>query len=479
MSKLLNLIENCFTVLSLMIFSGAIIVLVLSGGQQEYEEVSFDASLIRMIFFAIYLVTFVLLVLRWRKTLNILGQNWWIFPLVILSAISIVWSFEKSGTLKDSFTMIGSSLFGFYFAVNYSLKRQLELLGWAFGIIIVLSFVFAVALPKYGIMGGIHQGKWRGVFSHKNGLGQIMVYSSLVFIFLAYQSRKYQVLMLLGLSSSIVLLFLSASTSSMLNLVILISIFFCLRILRLPYLLLIPAVALIATVGEFLYFLSIENTGAIFTSVGKDATLTGRTDLWPLVIEMIWKQPILGYGFGGFWHGLNGAGSAYIWRATGWLPSHPHNGYLQLLLDLGILGVILFSLGFFTTLFKALKLVRSTRTADALWPIVHMSQLLITSTTESQLFVSNNMNWLLYVTVAFSLQANYGVVGVESETRQERDRLPTPSPHPLATPARDGSLFGRITRSRQRDKTARQDDRVVTTGKNPDLNHRQKSKQKV
>ena len=76
MSKLLNLIENCFTVLSLMIFSGAIIVLVLSGGQQEYEEVSFDASLIRMIFFAIYLVTFVLLVLRWRKTLNILGQNW-------------------------------------------------------------------------------------------------------------------------------------------------------------------------------------------------------------------------------------------------------------------------------------------------------------------------------------------------------------------------------------------------------------------
>ena len=403
-SKLLNRFEDGFTIGSIILYSGGIVILLLSGGQQEYETVDFDSSPIRLAFFVSYAIALTFLVLRWRTTLAALKQNYWILPLIIASAISILWSFEKSATLKDSFTMVGSSLFGLYFGCRYSLRRQLEILGWALGIMIVLSFVFAIGLPKYGIMGGIHHGKWRGIFNHKNGLGQSMVYATLIFLFLAYQNQKYKFLMWIGLSLSIILLFLSASTSSMFNLLILVCIFFALHTFRFPYLVMIPVMVSIAIIGEFLYFLSIDLAGTIFTSVGKEATLTGRTDLWPLVIDAIWKQPIFGYGFGGFWHGLNGVGSAAIWRATGWTPSHPHNGYLQLLLDLGLFGVCLFSYGLIFTLIKALKLLRATKTIETLWPVVHIAQLLVTSSTESQLFVSNNIGWILYVAAAFSLR---------------------------------------------------------------------------
>jgi exopolysaccharide production protein ExoQ len=403
-NKLLKSAEIGFTIVSLMILFGSVVLLVLSGGQQEYEDVPFDSSLIRINYFIIYAITIFLLMLRWKKTLETLRQDYWIFSLVLLCVVSIFWSFEQANTLKDSVTIVGSSLFGFYFGARYTLKQQLELLGWAFGIIVILCFVFVIALPKYGIMGGIHQGKWRGVFSHKNGLGQAMVYSSLIFMFLIYQSKKHKLLMAIGLSSSMLLLLLSASTSSMFNLFILICVFFVIRTFRLPYLLMIPAILAIVTVGELVYFWFINNAEGVFSSFGKDTTLTGRTDLWPLVIEMIGKQPWIGYGYGGFWQGLNGVGSAYIWRATGWLPSHPHNGFLQILLDLGVLGLGVFTIGYIITFIRSFAFLRSYKTVDSLWPLLHLVQLLLNSLTESQLLVSNNVNWILYVAVAFSLK---------------------------------------------------------------------------
>jgi exopolysaccharide production protein ExoQ len=403
-NKLLNLLEYGFGVAALLIYAGGVIVLVTSGGQQEYEEVAYDNSLIRIAYFSVYGITVLLLSLRWRKTLQTLRQDYWIFLLVLVTALSYLWSFEKSNTLKDIFTITGSSLFGLYFASRYTLKQQLELMSWTYGIVIVLSFIFVIAMPKLGIMGAAHQGKWRGVFSHKNGLGQAMVYSFLTFMFLTYQSKKYKFRMWIGMGLSVVLLLLSASTSSMFNLFILVVVFFVLYVVRLPYLLMIPVIALIVTLGETFYLWSINNSSAIFNSVGKDATLTGRTDLWQLTTDMIWKQPWLGYGFGGFWQGLNGAESGYILRAVTWTPSHPHNGYLQLLLDLGILGMSIFVIGFIRTMIRALNLIRATTAVAALWPIVNMAQLLITSTTETQLFASNNIGWILYVAVVFSLE---------------------------------------------------------------------------
>lgn len=402
--RLLSLLEYGFGVGSLLIYAGGIIVLVTSGGQQEYEEVAYDNSLIRIAYFTVYAVTVLLLLLRWQKTIQTLRQDYWIFALVLVAGISLIWSFDKANTLKDMLTITGSSLFGLYLASRYTLKQQLELMSWTYGIAIVLSFLFAVAIPNLGIMGASHQGKWRGIFSHKNGLGQSMVYSFLSFMFLAYRSKRYRLLMWIGMSLSIVLLLLSASTSSMFNLFILVIVFFVMYIVRLPYLLMIPIIALIVTVGETFYLWSIDNSGAIFNSVGKDATLTGRTELWQLTTEMIWKQPWLGYGFGGFWQGLNGAESGYILRAITWTPSHPHNGFLQLLLDLGVVGFSIFSIGFFRSVMRGLNLIRSTTAVANLWSIVHMAQLLITSTTETQLFASNNVGWILYVAVAFSLE---------------------------------------------------------------------------
>ncbi|MEH2075629.1 MAG: O-antigen ligase family protein [Nostoc sp.] len=410
MKKLLIFAEQGFTVAALLMYSGAIFAVLLSGGAGQNESIEYDSSLIRIIFFLLYAVTFLLLVLRWKKTLYflVLQKDLFIYSLIILAAVSITWSFAPSTTLKNSFTLINSSLFGVYFASRYSLKQQLNLLALTFGIVIVLSFVFALALPKYGIQSDLGSPKWRGVFTHKNGLGARMVTSSIVFFILGYQNQRRSWLFWGGFSLSILLLILAASTSSLVNLLIIILAFFAFQTWRWSYRFMIPTLILMATISQSLYFWLSNDADVLFSSIGKDATLTGRTDLWPLVMDMIWKHPWLGYGYGGFWQGWDGE-SAYIWRIVGWMPGHPHNGYLALWLDLGLLGLGLFFLGFWRSYLQGLAWVRSSKTALDLWPIIHMTYIALASLTESSLLESNSLTWMLYVAACLSVRTTHKI----------------------------------------------------------------------
>ncbi|MEH2281002.1 MAG: O-antigen ligase family protein [Nostoc sp.] len=403
MRKILLFAEQGFTIVSLLMYSGAIFVVVLSGGAGQSDIVEYDSSLIRIIYSLIYAVTLVLLVLRWKKTLYFLSKDFWLYSLLLLTAVSIIWSFEPSTTLKNSFALINSSLFGLYFASRYTLKQQLHLLAWNFGIIVILSFIFAIALPKYGIQNDLGGPKWRGVFTHKNGLGAKMVTSSMIFFILGYQTQRRSWLFWCGFSLSILLLLLSASGSSLLNLLIIILAFFAFQIWRWPYQFMVPTLIMMAAISQSLYFWLSNNPDVLFSSIGKDATLTGRTELWPLVIDMIWKHPWVGYGYGGFWQGWNGE-SAYIWLVAGWTPNHPHNGYLALCLDLGLLGLGVFFVGFWRSYLKGFAWVRSSKTAFDIWPLIHMTFIGLSSLTESNLLESNSLTWILYVAVSLSVK---------------------------------------------------------------------------
>ncbi|MBX9255132.1 O-antigen ligase family protein [Desmonostoc muscorum CCALA 125] len=417
MRKKLIFAEYVFTVLALLIYSGGILTLILSGGALQSDTAEYDSSLTKIVFFVIYLITWLLLILRWKTTLYILTKGLSFYPIFILAALSIIWSVDPSITLKNSFTLINTSLFGMYFASRYTLKQQLQLLAWTFGIAIGLSIIFVIALPKYGIQADLDSSKWRGIYTHKNGLGARMVISSIVFFILGYQDKKHPWRWLLrtGFSFSILLLLLSSSTSSLIILISMITSFFVFKIGRWSYQLMIPSLIIIATISQILYFSLSNAADALLTGIGKDPTLTGRTDLWPLVMDMIWKHPWLGYGYGAFWQGWHGE-SAYIWLNSGWTPNHAHNGYLTICLDLGFLGLGLFFLGFFRSYVQGLAWVRITKTGFDIWPVIHMTYVILASLTESSLLQSNSLNWVLYVAACLSLK-------VTDETKVEKKPL--------------------------------------------------------
>ncbi|HEY0035861.1 MAG TPA: O-antigen ligase family protein, partial [Longimicrobium sp.] len=139
----------------------------------------------------------------------------------------------------------------------------------------------------------------------------------------------------------------------------------------------------------------------ILTGMGKDPTLTGRTDIWDALITSIGQQPLLGYGYNGYWLGKEGPAAETL-AAIGWETPSAHNGFLEVCLQLGLvgMGIVLFLyLGWFRRAFAA---IRRTTTSDGLWPAVYAAFILLYNLTESVLLERNNLYWVLFVAVACS-----------------------------------------------------------------------------
>ncbi len=83
------------------------------------------------------------------------------------------------------------------------------------------------------------------------------------------------------------------------------------------------------------YFLNI--TEVVVSGAGRNMTLTGRTDVWAEIIRMN-QAPILGTGYESFWLGER---IAHLWQVFFWGPVQAHNGYLELYINLGMVGIVL------------------------------------------------------------------------------------------------------------------------------------------
>jgi len=95
-----------------------------------------------------------------------------------------------------------------------------------------------------------------------------------------------------------------------------------------------------AMVGISLFALFFDSSGELVQSLGRNSTLTGRTAIWNAVLTLA-GNPLVGTGYESFWLGnrleefwsLNGGAFDGIQEA--------HNGYLEIYLNLGWIGVTL------------------------------------------------------------------------------------------------------------------------------------------
>lgn len=242
--RLLNWAEYVFTVLALVLYSGGPLTVILTGGHSQGEDriALPDFKSMQLLFAGTYLIVIALLTLRWRKTLCVLRSNSFIWCFIGLAVASVLWSFEPSVTLRRSIAIVGTSAFGLYIASRYTPKQQLEILGWTFGIITLLSWVYGLILPKYGIMSGVHAGSWRGIYTHKNGLGRVMVSAFIVFLLLL-GSGRYRWLKVMGLCASFALLLLSTSKTALVLFVLMLLVVGVCYNLRLYYKLMVGVVS--------------------------------------------------------------------------------------------------------------------------------------------------------------------------------------------------------------------------------------------
>jgi O-antigen ligase len=80
-----------------------------------------------------------------------------------------------------------------------------------------------------------------------------------------------------------------------------------------------------------------DSGGGLLGTLGRNSTLTGRTDIWNQVLSMA-ESPFLGVGFESFWLGPR---LQKIWNIWWWHPNEAHNGYIEVYLNLGWVGLTL------------------------------------------------------------------------------------------------------------------------------------------
>jgi exopolysaccharide production protein ExoQ len=408
MPKLPTLAEKIFVVLALFLSTTALIPVLLSGNDPSGTA----PDPISPIFFtSIYTVTIVLVAFNWKSFVYVAQKDFSIWLLIGIAVASILWTQLPDITPRRSMLLLGTTTFGVYLAMRYSLREQLQLLSCALGLVIALSFVFAIFLPSYGQMtaqeGGIHAGAWRGVMPHKNLLGRLMAFSSMVFLLTAIanpmRDLRYRWLTWSGYVLSIVLVILSTSKTALVVSLVLLMIMPLYRAWRRQYSFLIPFMIAFVLIAGSATTLFIDNLDAIAGALGRDLTLTGRTEIWAAMFELISQRPWGGYGFNAFWQGWDAETSAYMWRVLGWECPYGHNGFMDLLSELGISGLAVFILSFLTTYARGVQWLRAVPTPEGLWPLMYLTYLLIYNISESTLLASNSIFWIMYVSIIFSM----------------------------------------------------------------------------
>ena len=139
----------------------------------------------------------------------------------------------------------------------------------------------------------------------------------------------------------------------------------------------------------------------LFVLIGKSPDMTGRLDIWKAVLGLIGQRPLQGWGWISYWmpgvkpyEGLIVRDNVTYYQA--------HNSYLDVWLQLGVVGFILFIAMLALTFVKLWRLAVRHTSALYLWPVLVYVALLAQNLTESRLIVE--LGWVL--TVIFAVKVN-------------------------------------------------------------------------
>ena len=130
--------------------------------------------------------------------------------------------------------------------------------------------------------------------------------------------------------------------------------------------------------------------------------MSGRSQIWSAAFESILKHPLLGYGYAAFWSVLNGEMSNIV-VATGWVVTGAHNGFLNVWIELGAVGLALVIATFVKAGKDALTCFKSNRSKSIDWYIGILFLTIVYNMDERTLVAQQNLTWMLFIIACVGL----------------------------------------------------------------------------
>lgn len=416
---MLKILEKAFLVIAMLYFAGALIValqpddmpvpdepaggsmsLVMmraadkSNGQDptQKNKIKIAAQV------AIYGITALLILLHLREFMQLFVKHPWLWLLLVMAIISTVWSDSPGFTVRRSMVLVASTCFGVYLAQRYTMREILRML-YIVGILAAIgSFLVIWRLPELGVSGGATAGDWQGCFGQKNTLGRFMAFEVMTCgIGVLVEKGLWRWIAVFGVLISLPLLVMSKdATAYLVSPVLLLFLPLFQYTRKHSFLRMTVFLSALGATVVGIVFLIIISPQKILHLLGKNSTLSGRTDIWAMVWDKFLQKPWLGYGYSAFWMGKDGKESAGIWEALHWAVPHSHNGFLDVLVQVGAVGLLLFFVGYVIFFQKALRCSRASKGLLGLFPMLYLCFMILFNFSEGSIIREENLFWVLY-----------------------------------------------------------------------------------
>jgi exopolysaccharide production protein ExoQ len=325
-----------------------------SFGSLTPEQYLEGSPLDRNVYLAFTLLGIIILAKRPRIR-RLLLANLPVLLFFSYCALSVLWSDFPDVTFKRWFKAVGDLVMVLIVLTELdqiaATKRWFGRVGF---VLLPLSVLFMKYIPELGRdfhpngPGAAWEASYTGVTGSKNLLGMLTLLIGIASEWCFLQAfrerrsiRKNGPLIAHGILLGVVIwLMQMAQSATALSCLLmgagLITLTGLHRLGRKP---MVVSLYCLGAVSVSLFALFADSGGGLLGTLGRDPTLTGRTDIWKLALGMA-GNPLVGTGFESFWLG---ARVEKTWDAYRFHLQESHNGYVELYLTLGWIGIALFA----------------------------------------------------------------------------------------------------------------------------------------
>jgi O-antigen ligase len=332
----------------------------LGAGVEDGSALDRNVLSLLMLLAAAVLISRKVAVRRW------IGQNQWLLVFLSYCLVSVVWSDFPAIALKRWIRALGGIA---VIMVALSEADPIAAIGSVIRRCAYVLVPFSVLLIKYYRELGVTFDTWTGqtilvgVTTDKNALGRLCLVTGLFAVWnLIVLRRSTQtadrlsvVVRIVVLGTTMWLMRIAGSATSLVTFLMGTCIIVGLGMSSIRSATRFLGTGIVAAAAVMLTANASFNLAETFTaSLGRDMTLTDRTFIWADLLAM-GTNPLIGVGYDSFWLGERLQRFLNQYRV-----STAHNGYLEIYLELGVVGLSLFFCFLLSTFFTAKKLLTSS-----------------------------------------------------------------------------------------------------------------------
>jgi exopolysaccharide production protein ExoQ len=272
---------------------------------------------------------------------------------MVLIPLSAFWSIDSSATLLRYTTLLSIVLLCIAIPLaGWDRQRLQQVALPPLMTILVVSLLIGILFPDMVKEKGTDislRDAWHGITFQKNGFGGTASIVAILCVHRVLAPGKHTIWTVAGIVVALTCLFLSRSSTSMLSMML--SVVFMALVLRVPVIR--RRFSTHVVIGLFslilIYELAVQNLipgvatllAPVMHLTGKDMTFSARSIIWEVVKQHSAAAPWLGTGYGAYWTGPTPDSPSYVFLARLYFyPTQSHNGYLEILNDLGRVGLI-------------------------------------------------------------------------------------------------------------------------------------------